>query len=229
MQKPAGDSERPEFPRTMADSVGELLRASIVRGDFAPGERIPIGMLSERFGVSTMPIRGALQLLEREGLVVTTPHRGSTVASLTVAEIEDIYEMRALLEPVAIRTAIGNMTEADLSRIDYSVRQMNEATDPVEMVEWNNRFHMALYRPSWRRHLVEVIYNLRVRVQHYVPFYDLAELEEAKRDHDDLVVACRAQDLNEAVRITVEHLLAAAKKICAAVEAREGTGRALES
>ena len=207
---------RPNFHRTMADSVAELLRSAIVRGEFAPGERMPMALLSDRFDVSTMPIRSALQLLEREGIVGIHPHRGASVVSLTPDEIDEIYEIRTLIEPLAIRAAIPRMTGSDLALLDELIGRMNTSTAPDVLVDLNNRFHMALYRPSRRLHVLEVIHNLRVRVQHYIPFYDLAELEEARRDHDDLAEACRQGDIAEAERITVEHLRVAAKKIEAA-------------
>ena len=222
MQGSAAAQDQPTFPRTMADSVAGLLRSAIIRGEFAPGERMPMALLSERFGVSTMPIRSALQVLEREGIVVMHPHRGASVVSLTPEEIKDIYEMRILVEPLAMRAAIPKMTASDLALLEHLIAKTDTLTDAADLVDLNNQFHMALYRPSGRLHILEVIHNLRVRVQHYIPFYGLAELEEAKRDHDCLVEACRRRDTAEAVRITVEHLRAAAKRICAAaaVQAR---------
>ena len=216
MQGSSDARVQPDFHRTMADSVAELLRSAIVRGEFAPGERMPMALLSDRFGVSTMPIRSALQLLEREGIVVIHPHRGASVVSLTPDEIDDIYEIRTLIEPLAIRAAIPRMTGSDLALLDDLISRMNTSTDPAALVDLNNRFHMALYRPSGRLHVLEVIHHLRVRVQHYIPFYDLAEIEEARRDHDDLAESCRQGDIAEAERITVEHLRVAAKKISAA-------------
>ena len=95
---------------TRADWVDALLRAGILSGELAPGSRLVVADLADRYGVSPTPLREALRRLAAEGLVEWLPQRGARVASATRRDAEDLYELRLALEPVALGQSIA---EAD--------------------------------------------------------------------------------------------------------------------
>jgi DNA-binding GntR family transcriptional regulator len=88
-----------------AEPVVDALRAAIIAGDFAPGEQLRQATVAERFGVSRIPVREALRALAAEGLLCHAPNRGYFVKKLDVAEMEQLYWMRGLLEQRVLQTA----------------------------------------------------------------------------------------------------------------------------
>src|SRR6516165_10179832 len=102
--------------RTLAERAFATLHEAIVTGALAPGERLPIEDLAEVLDMSPMPIREALRLLDSVGLVENIPHRGARVTELSIEDLREVYEARLALEPLAVRHAAENFTDADAAR-----------------------------------------------------------------------------------------------------------------
>jgi DNA-binding GntR family transcriptional regulator len=100
--------------RSKADEVAAALRELIVLGEIRPGAPLRQRHLAERFGVSSTPVREALRRLESEGLVRTDVNRGSSVVEVDVGAVEERYQIRAVLEALAVRLAAAKVTAADL-------------------------------------------------------------------------------------------------------------------
>ena len=100
----------------LSDEVVDRLREAILRGLFAPGDRLREEQLAEALGVSRGPIRNALLQLEREGMVMRRRNRGAIVARLSRVDLEEVYSLRLAIEPVACAWAARNANERDLSR-----------------------------------------------------------------------------------------------------------------
>ena len=127
------------------DLVG-IVRRMILAGKFPPGERLMPRDLQERFGVSVIPVREALRTLEAEGLVVTTPRRGTRVATLSLAELNDVYSLRRMIEPPLSAAATRIRTHAHVERARRAYERM-EAIDGAEMDAWllvHREFHWSL-------------------------------------------------------------------------------------
>ena len=106
------------------------LRRALVSGELAPGEQVRQESLAERFGVSRVPLREALKILEGEGRVVYLPHRGYFVAELSLDDLLEVYRMRELLEAEAVMVAVPRLGASDLAAISAAcedVRQANRA------------------------------------------------------------------------------------------------------
>jgi DNA-binding GntR family transcriptional regulator len=104
-------------PETSTTRVQDELRHAILDGQLAPGERLTAGALAARHGTSRTPVREALLLLEREGLVALEPHRGAVVRAFDAADVHDLYEVRALVEPHAAVRAATRIGPAPLARL----------------------------------------------------------------------------------------------------------------
>src|SRR5262245_28524508 len=100
--------------RTKRDVAADLLRDAIIIGQLAPGTRLILEELSERYHVSMTPIREALSLLEREGLIIQSPHKGAVVAALDREELLELYAIRSAVEELATLHAVPRLTEGDL-------------------------------------------------------------------------------------------------------------------
>jgi DNA-binding GntR family transcriptional regulator len=127
---------------TSAIRVHDALRAAILEGEIAPGARLRAEALAERFGTSRTPIREALLMLEREGLVSVEPHRGAIVRSFDAADLLDLYEVRALIEPHAAARAATRISTEQLDRMralcDKAERR---GTKVVDQIAYNEEFH----------------------------------------------------------------------------------------
>jgi DNA-binding GntR family transcriptional regulator len=142
------------IPRTVKETLVETLRDEIVQGDHTPGQYLRLEEIAARFDVSTMPVREALRDLEAEGLVTSFPHRGAMVTRLSPDELEDIYDMRVVLEEMATRLAVPFLTESTLAELTSLVEQMDEHLgDVATLVRLNHQFHLTLYEASGRGHL----------------------------------------------------------------------------
>lgn len=146
------------------ESVLETLRWAILRGILAPGTRLRQKDLAAILGTSRIPVREALRILEYEGLVESQPHRGSVVRSLEGSEIEEIYELRTVLECHAVRILIPLLTEVDLADLQRSYLEMTEATDPDRQLILREQLYMRLYSVASRPRLVGQIARLRLEV-----------------------------------------------------------------
>lgn len=146
------------------DAIVAALREAILDGVLPPGARLRQEDLAGVFQTSRIPIRAALRALEYEGLAESEPHRGYTVTSLEGADIEEIYELRILLESHAVRLAIPLLTDSDLEELEVRYRAMANAPDPDEQLARRDEFYARLYAVTARPRLIDVITRLRREV-----------------------------------------------------------------
>lgn len=134
-------------PPTAQEAVLTELRRAIVTGELRPGEQVLQDALAERFGVSRVPLREALKILEGEGQVTYRPHRGYFVARLDLDDLREVYRIRDLLESEAVSVAIERISPADLDAAALAledVARASQAGDVHAMTEANRRFHFTL-------------------------------------------------------------------------------------
>src|SRR3954469_17050465 len=122
--------------QTISSMTVEALRERILRGDYPEGEPLRQDALADELGVSRIPVREALRQLEAEGLVTFSPHRGAVVSSLSLAEIEELFELRAQIECDLIRRAIPNMTKDQLDRATDVLDEFQDALSAGEATRW---------------------------------------------------------------------------------------------
>ena len=111
-------------PRTTQEEVLALLRVEILSGSLQPGQQIVQDLLAEKFGVSRVPLREALKILEGEGQVTHHRHRGYFVAELSINDLHEVYRLRAILEREAVTAAVSNITDRDLIAISGFAAQV---------------------------------------------------------------------------------------------------------
>ena len=128
-----------------ADAVAASLRDMIINGELAAGERLVERDLAERFGISRIPMREAIQRLEREGLLDIFRNRGAVVRMLSVSDVQEIYDLRVLLEGDAIYRSVKQLDDETLARAELVHRLLGDATVPRRQGELNREFHALLY------------------------------------------------------------------------------------
>ena len=210
-------------------TVGTALRNAILGGTLPAGLALPQSELAEGFGTSIIPVREALKRLEAEGLVTFMPNRGAMVTGMTEDDIIEYSEIRASLEEMAARHAVGRMSRVDLARIEDAYEAFVNGTNanPPQhgLGDLNRAFHNAIYAAAQRPRLLEMIDDLHVRLTRYIRSH--LELEGRKDltdiEHEAIMQACRKRDAEEVARLTRQHILdAAAISVRVIRERREG-------
>lgn len=187
---------------TAQEFVLEAVRNAILAGVIAPGARLRQEELAELFGTSRIPVREALRALEYEGLVTSEPHRGFTVTSLDADDIEEVYELRILLEGQAVRLAIPMLTDDDLDALEQLFTAMQSAASPDEQLAARERFYTRLYSVTGRPRLVGLIARLRQEVARALRW---GTIQHSSATHEAFWDAIRTGDAERAVAQLAAH------------------------
>ena len=195
--------------RTAQEVVVERLRGRILAGELRPGDRLLQAELADEMQTSTTPVREALWELAGAGLLDVDPHRGVIVHVPTLDELTDIYDLRALLEPLAISAAIDNITEDELRRAEGMIEEMAGDPDARAVAIHNTEFHEILVAASRRPRLTEILTRLNNVAMVYVVsnLYRMpGRVQKAIEEHRELLAACRARDKERAMALMIAHL-----------------------
>lgn len=202
--------------KTTYAALTDLLRQEIVSGKLPAGSRITVADVASRYGVSQMPVREALQCLQGEGIVVLLPHKGARVLSLDAHFVNNMYDLRGVIESLLARLALPNLTNAVMARLDEIWQQIDLAAkngDEKGLLALNGEFHRLLYRHADNPIALE-IYN------HYSGLMGTlrqkygegpGRLEEISAGLAEVLDALRAQDAERLSRLSL-HLCERAKK-----------------
>lgn len=203
-------------PRSVEESVTEVLREGILEGSLKPGQRLAQVKLSEQLGVSRIPLRDALRRLEAEGLVTIDGRRGARVSSLTAADVQEVYEMRMMLEAECARRAISSLDDDDAERlVELSLEMDRLATDPVEGPQARTEFYSELYALAGRPRMRATILLLRALVVRYHLLTDSGH----HRAHEELRSCIRQRDGERGAELVRAHLDAARKDLIDSLQA----------
>lgn len=210
---PLFQTENPHPPTSeildsTSNTVAVSLREMIVDGQFEPGERLVERDLADRFGVSRIPLREAIQQLEREGLVEIFRNRGASVRMLTVSDVNEIYDLRALLEGDAIHRSAKRMDEETLARAELVHRLLGSASTKARQGELNREFHELLYSKCGNDRQLRAIKELRAQVERYERLQDtlLDETPSFQIEHEEILRACKERRARDARSLIVAHL-----------------------
>lgn len=209
--------------QSLTSAVVEKLREKIVSGDLKEGEQLRQDAIAAQFQVSRIPVREALRQLEAEGLISIIPHRGAVVSLLSCEEIEEIFEMRAVLEPEVLRASIPNLKEEQLQKAQEILTTYDRILDnEAAITEWgrmNWLFHSSLYDAANRPQFMAVIRNINYNGERYIrlQLYLTRSMERARNEHHQLLELCRSRNVEAACRLLAQHIRSAGKSLSAAV------------
>jgi DNA-binding GntR family transcriptional regulator len=204
--------------RTLSEDVLNTLRERIISGEFASGAPLRQNPLAKELGVSPIPVREALVQLESEGLVVSKPHHGSVVASLSLDDIVEVFEIRAYLEVPLLRRAIHNITERALEEAKEVLEEFDDALLQQKVQEYgrlNWQFHSLLYRPANRPQTITLAQAYHVRADRYtrVQLRNIGGGVRSQKEHRQLLILCRERDEEGAAKMLERHILAAGREL----------------
>ncbi|SAK48189.1 DNA-binding protein [Caballeronia pedi] len=201
--------------QNLNDRTYALLKGGLISGSFHPGQVFIIRSLAERYGISTTPVREALQRLVAERLLVMLPNRSIVVPTLSPTAFGELYRIRFELEGLAAQMATRFFKASDVARLKKLLASMDgaiERGDKTAYRELNEKFHFAIYERANSPRLLEMIQGLWGQVGPV--FYGLLEDpdyggEHANVHHRELVEAIEAGDEDAVRQKLVEDLVAA--------------------
>jgi len=193
------------------EQVADRLRVRIYDGLLPPGTTIDEPALCALFGISRTPLREALKVLDREGLVELVPRRGCVVRSLSLEELSELFPVIAVLEGLCAREAVKNSTEADLAELEAMHRRLEEyaaADDVNAYYDQSYRIHDAIQALAGNRWLKRVTADLRriLRLARHEQLKRPGRLEASLEEHRGLFEAFRGKEPELADQRMQEHL-----------------------
>jgi DNA-binding GntR family transcriptional regulator len=217
----------PPLSRSASAAAGEVIREAIIDGRLAPGQRLKEEELARELGMSRTPVREALLLLQSEGLVQSIPRRGATVRSYAVDDLDDMYQLRAVLEGYAARRAAARISPEDVARLKKSCERFDRlrAEDDLrDLVKENLFFHNVILDAAGSARLVPLVRKVIEIPLVYKSFHWYSPEQKliSEHYHKQLTRALAAGDAKRAELIMTEHVLEARDFLLAELAADEG-------
>lgn len=204
----------PPLSRSASAAASEVIREAIIHGRLAPGQRLKEEELARELGMSRTPVREALLMLQSEGLVELSPRRGATVRSYAVDDLDDTYQLRAVLEGYAARRAATRISSEDVARLEESCARFDRLRaqdDVLDLVKENIFFHNVVLEASASDRLAQMVRKVIEIPLVYKSFYWYSPEQKliSEHYHDQLTRALRRGDAERAELIMRQHVLEA--------------------
>lgn len=206
--------------QTYSDQVAEYIKDRILEGELAPGDQVKEMVLAERLGISRAPVREALQILMREGLISSEPQRGKFIRALTGKEIKDAYFIGGVLEGAAIAVSLARYTDEDLDCLSSLLGTMRTtaatATSMLDFAVLDNEFHDTLLTRADNPGLTELARRTCLNISKFL-FYNrwrtLYTPEEYCARHEVILDAVRSKDPGRVESVVREHYIESGERM----------------
>ena len=196
---------------TIADQAYQAILMDILACKLDPGSQIAQSALMEKYDFGVTPVREALKRLEFEGFVRTIPRYGYIITPVTVKDVEDIYEMRAILEKASVRLAVQRASEYqinELSKFAELTYVYKDTESYQQFLEKNNIFHYSIAVAGGNLKLAETLLNL---LNQMIRIFNLGldlrdSAEEMRTEHVALIKSIQSRDSSLAERIVIDQI-----------------------
>jgi DNA-binding GntR family transcriptional regulator len=212
---------------TLAGATLQAIRERILSGAYAEGDPLRQDAIATELGVSRIPVREALRQLEVEGLVTFSPHRGAVVSSFSIAEIEELFELRAHIETDLVRRSVPSMTAADFARAEEVLDAYDAAFRRRDIAAWgelNWQLHSTLLAPAQRPLTLGIAERLHRHAERYARMQLALTHGEsrASEEHRAIVTAARRHNVDRASQLLGGHILGAGRSLVRFLRAQRG-------
>jgi DNA-binding GntR family transcriptional regulator len=187
-----------------------FVREAIIRGIYRPGDRLPQDVIANLLGISRIPVRAGFRLLEAEGLLTIYSHRGARVTILNAREIEELYELRTVLECHLLELAIPRLTPEHTSELRAMAEQLNASATMASSAEPRMAFYDKLYALAERPRIRSLVARLHAEVGQYLL---MKQVTEEPPGHFGLLNYIEEGDVAGAQRWLTEHLAAVSAEL----------------
>ena len=202
---------RPRRRPNLAEEVATHIRDAILSGRLRPGQRIDQDAIAEELGVSRLPVREALISLDREGLVHTIPRKGSYVSRIDRDDIADHYTIFGQVAGLAAARAVARLDDDSIATLVDLHERMSKADNLAEQQRLNHEFHRTINLAAGSQRMTSMLQLLSRSLP--MPYADFPPewLDEANRQHKDILDAFRRRDTLAAQRAMEQHIHASAR------------------
>ena len=204
--------------QTLSGIVAKKLEEMILGGEILPGQRINESHLSRRFGVSRAPVREAIRHLEKSGIVEIRVNRGTFVRTVQIREVEELYDVRAVLDALACEKAAENATRQDVARLKRILNEMTRFVEEGKAREYfrsNLAFHETIIRCSGSHTLSALYEGIRKKAALFrrtslsIP----GRMRASVLQHSEILAAIENRDGERAARLAKAHTLEAKRDL----------------
>jgi len=218
----ASDTAIPRQSLTLA--VADKLRDQIIRGEIPEGAQLRQDAIASQYQVSRIPVREALRQLDAEGLIEIVPNRGAVVPALSPDDIEELFSIRALLEPEVLKLSIPHLTKEHFSQAEAVLRKyVSELRREDHLSAWgrlNWQFHSILYSCANQPRFMAIIRNVNNSGERYtrLQLYLTHGMKRANEEHHRILELCRQRDVGAACKLLRQHIQYAGESLKQALE-----------
>jgi DNA-binding GntR family transcriptional regulator len=216
------DSGIPRTSLTMA--VADRLRDQIIGGEIPEGAQLRQDAIATQYKVSRIPVREALRQLDAEGLIEIVHNRGAIVPALSPEDIEELFSIRALLEPEVLKLSIPRLTKEDFSEaeavLDTFVRELRREEHVSAWGRLNWQFHSILYSRANQPRFMAIIRNVNNSGERYtrLQLYLTHGMKRANEEHHQMLELCRKREIGAACKLMRQHIEFAGESLKQALE-----------
>ena len=193
-----------------SQQIANSLKEEILSGKFPPGVRIRQEDIAEQFGASRSPVREALRILEAEGLINLVAHTGAWISHLSLAECEEMYQLRERIEPLLLRLSIAHISDETILKLQELAGEMEATSDVEKFLKLDREFHLLSYSGAETVLVGEMVNRLWNTTQHYRRAYSqmmaASSFKPAHYEHHLLLAALKKRDADDAERILFGHI-----------------------
>jgi len=198
-------------PTSLRMTARAAIRTHIITGQLQPGVIYPISYFASRLGVSATPVREALLDLSNLGLVELVRNKGFRIPELSDHELDEIYQIRLLVEAVAVSQVAARLddrVERECAALARTIEECAARGDLIGFLEADRTFHATLLKPLGNRRLVSLVSELRdgARLWALPRLADSGALQMSAREHGEILRTVAKGDTDEAYRLAVRHL-----------------------
>jgi DNA-binding GntR family transcriptional regulator len=218
------------IPRqSLTSAVADKLREEIIRGTIPEGAQLRQDAIAMQYHVSRIPVREALRQLDAEGLITIVPNRGAIVPALSPTDIEELFTIRALLEPEILKHSVPRLTDADFEEAEVVLRRYeSELQQEDHLFSWgrlNWQFHSILYARAERPHSMAIIRNVNNSGERYtrLQLYLTHGIKRANEEHHRILEFCRKRETSQACKLLREHIEHAGQSLKQALQERRAS------
>ncbi|MEV4608541.1 GntR family transcriptional regulator [Neorhizobium sp. LMR1-1-1.1] len=211
--------------KTLSGALITEIRQAILSGKYAGGTQLRQDALAETYGVSRIPVREVLFQLEAEGLVKILPQKGAIVSELSRAEIDDVFDLRIMLEPRLLLASAPALNEKDLAELDEHQANYVKAIASGERDDYgrlNAELHMAMYHRADMPRSQQIVASLLQTSDRYtrLQLSNEAAMEKAMFEHAELIGLIRAHRFEKAGELLATHIGSVREDLIKVVEGR---------
>ena len=184
------------------------LRQAIIEGKLADGSPLRQEELAKKFNTSRIPIRESIARLAQEGFVEIIRYKGAIVAGISYKEVEEMFDLRAIVEGEVIYKAVANIESTSLEQAAIYAEKFAESQSPKDWTQYNRLFHCLLYDAANLPFHMSIINSILDRTERYLRAQLVLSngMQRAITEHQQLLIFCRNKNAAAAKALTIEHV-----------------------